>query len=441
MKNDIVTKNVTNKGVFVFNNVKIRLFRRGINSPSPDGKKTKKSFSWSARFTDPITGIEGNPVSVNSLRKKIGSTDVSPIRTRDEALLICSKAVELGIAFGQNYNPSFISYCSEFWDYEQSRYVRDILLEDPNGISLNYCRNTQKLITTHVKKVIPESRKLQSIKRFDIENLKRKLMEKGELSPETIRKVLKAVSQPMDYAVHQGLIPSNPCNGISIKTSGKTEERGVYSAEQLKTLIQYLREHKSDNVNSYRLWLAVELATRTGMRLGEIRALKAERVIFSNSDIGNSPALIKVSESWASRVGNKTTKGKRSREVPVAHWVGEALVDFSKRSPHKNSSFVFWGEKAGVPAGEHLLRDGLLDVLGKLNMQTDEKGNRLGFHSFRHALNTIVRQEGILNDVELRQIVGHQSEKMSDIYTHETEDAIVASGIKLNKYFDEALEA
>ena len=428
----------------VSSQVKVRLFKRGGNPKPVDGKKLKKSeikYSWYARFTDPVTGIEQSPIAVSSLRKKIGSTDYSEIRTRDEALMICYRAVELGVALGVNYNPSLVGFCSEYWDYEKSRYVRDILLEDPNGISLNYCKNTQKLITTHVKKYIPESRKLQSIKRSDIEGLKRRLMEDGKLSPETMRKVLKAVSQPLDYAVHQGLIPTNPCEGITIKTAGKTEERGVYSIEQLHTLLKHLKEHKTDNVNSYRLWLAVELASRTGMRLGEIRALKAERITFVSSEVGDSPALIEVSESWASRVGSKTTKGKRSRKVPVPHWLGIELVEFSKKSPHMDNSFVFWSEKAGVPAGEHLLRDGLIDVLEKLKMEKDEKGNKLGFHSFRHSLNTVLRQNGILNDVQLRAIVGHASESMSDHYTHDTDDSIIASGIKLNSFLDTALEA
>ena len=428
----------------VSSQVKVRLFKRGGNPKPVDGKKLKKSeikYSWYARFTDPLTGIEQNPVAVSSLRKKIGSTDYSEIRTRDEALMICYRAVELGVALGTNYNPSFISYCAEYWDYEKSRYVRDILLEDPNGISINYCANTQRLITKHVKKYLPESRKLQSIKRSDIEGLKRKLMEDSKLSPETMRKILKAISQPLDYAVHQGMIPTNPCEGISIKTAGKAEERGVYSIEQLQTLLNHLNEHKTGNVNSYRLWLAVELAARTGMRLGEIRALKAERIIFVNSEVGDSPALIEVSESWAARVGSKTTKGKRSRKVPVPHWLGIELVEFSKKSPHKDNSFVFWGEKAGVPAGEHLLRDGLIDVLEKLKMEKDEKGNKLGFHSFRHAFNTLVRQNNILNDVQLRAIVGHANESMSDHYTHTSDDALVASGVKLNSFLDTALEA
>lgn len=422
------------------NNVKIRLFRRGINSSSADSRKAKKSYTWSARFTDSITGVEGNPVAVTTLRRKIGSVDTSPIKTRDEALMICARAVELGVCFGSNYNPQFIQYCSEYWDYEKSTYIRDLLLEDPNAVSVNYCKNTQSLITTHVKKHIPESRKLQSIKCSDLEGLKRGLMKEGKLSTETIKKVLKAVNQPLVYAVKQGLIAHNPCEGITIKRVGTTTERGVYSIEQLQTLITYLGDHKTDSKKSHRLYLAVELAYRTGMRLGEIRALRKDRITFPKSDVGNSIALIEVSESWASRVGAKSTKGKRARICPIPVWLGHELLEFVEESPNKSNDFVFWGEKSDSPCGEHLLRDGLHAVLEKLKMSADEKGNTLGFHSFRHSLNSMVRQSGILTDTALRQIVGHQSEKMSDHYTHATEDSVVASGIRLNGFIDEQFE-
>lgn len=439
-----VTNFVTKQGENMVNSqVKVRLFKRGGNPTPVDGKKLKKSeikYSWYARFTDPSTGVEGNPIAVTKLRKKIGSTDFSEIRTRDEAFAICLKAVELGVALS-SVNPSFIGYCRDFWNYEKSKYIRDLLLEDENAITKNYCHNMGQLIDNHVVDYIPESRKLASIKRADIEAMKRKVMTEGKLAPATVKKLLKSVQQPLAYAVHEGLIPFNAAEGITVRVGNKAEERGVYSVEQLQTLLNYLDAHKTESLLNRRLYLAVQLAFRSGMRLGELRALRSDRISFSKSDIGNAPCLIEVSESWASRTGCKSTKGKRTRSVPVAAWLGEELVKLAQDCPYQGNTLVFWGDKENTPLNEHSLRDPLLAVLKKLNMEKDEKGGSLGFHSFRHFLNSTIRLNGVLSDAELRQIIGHQNESMTEHYTHSQDDALIVSGTRINNYFEKILGA
>ena len=440
-----VTNFVTKQGENMVNTqVKVRLFKRGGNPTPVDGKKVKKSeiqFSWYARFTDPLSGVESNPIAVSKLRKKIGSTDFTPIKTRDEALAICLKAVELGVALGSSVNPSFIQYCKDFWDFDSSKYVKDLLIEDENAISRNYTHNMKKIIENHIVDFIPESRKLASVKRSDIENIKRKLMTEGKVAPATVKKILKAVEQPLAYAVHEGLISNNPAEGISVRVGNKAEERGCYSVEQLQTLLNYLDAHKSESLRNYRLYLSVQLAFRTGLRLGEIRALRSERITFTQSDIGQAPALVEVSESWASRTGCKGTKGKRARSVPVPAWLAKELVKLAHKCPYKGNTLVFWGQRENAPLNEHSMRDHLLDVLKELGIQNDEKGNPLGFHSFRHFFNSTIRLNSVLTDAELRSIVGHQSEDMTEHYTHIQENALIASGTRINSYFEKILGA
>lgn len=445
MKNENVTNFVTKVGgnVVTSQATKVRLFKRGGNPTPIEGKKLKKSeikYSWYARFTDPTSGVEGNPIAVTKLRKKIGSTDFTPIKTRDEALAICLRAIELGVC-GSSVNPSFVQYCRDFWDYGKSKYVKDLLLEDENSISANYCHNMGMLIDNHVVDYIPESRKLASIKRADIESMKRKAMTEGKLAPATIKKLLKSVQQPLAYAVKEGLIPANPADGISVRVGSKAEERGCYSIEQINVLIGYLKAHKDESLKNLRLYLSVEIAFRSGMRLGELRALRSGRITFTETDIGQSPAIVEVSESWASRTGSKTTKGKRSRKCPIPAWLGKELVRLAERCPYDGNTLVFWGEKPDTPLNEHSLRDNLLEVLESLGMQTDEKGNNLGYHSFRHFYVSTIRLNNILSDAELRQIVGHRNAETTEGYTHTAEDSLIASGTRINNFFEKVLDA
>lgn len=422
------------------NNVKFRLFKRGY-SASENSKKTRKSeakFTWSVRITNPVTGVELSPVAVSSLRKRIGSTDRTPIRTRDEAVLIVSKAIELGVV-GNNIDPCFIQYAMDFWSMDGQR-VKDILLEDENALSANYVRNMGQLIENHISDIIGKTRKISTIRRTDIDKIKRVMLQKG-LSAETVRKAVKSVSQPLAHAVREGIIPSNPAEGITVRDNGKSQStRGCYSFSQVQKLLSYLRDHKEDSLVSEELYLACELAARTGLRLGELQALKKDCIVFSVSEVGARPALVEIRESWAARTGTKTTKSKKARKVPCPEWLAKQLLTFAAKCPFKGNDLIFWGQVQGKPVSEHTIRDNLHDVLKDIGEERDEQGMVLGFHSFRHFFNTTVRQSGVLNDVRLRAIVGHENATMSDHYTHSNNEDLISSGVALESYF-EALEA
>lgn len=441
-KNSDVTKIATKKGGYMVNNIRFRLFRRGYQSPvTGKSKKKEKKYTWSARITNPVTGVEMSPVAVTSLRKKIGSTDRSPIRTRDEAVMIVSKAIELGV-IGNNYDPFFIQYCKDYWNMDGQR-VKDVLMEDSTALSRNYVHNMGQLVEHHIKDIIGTTRKISTIRVTDIDKIKREMLKK-KLSPETIRKAIKSVSQPLSYAVREGLIPSNPAEMVSIKiSSNKESTRGCYSVKQLHDLLAYLKAHREDGVFAEELYLAVEFAARTGARLGEVQALKKDCIKFTKSEVGSSPAIIEIKESWASRVGTKTTKSKKSRSVPVPEWLAHEMLAFYAKCPYKDNEFIFWGQAPGKPVSEHTIRDNLHEVLKKdgVKAEKDEAGLPLGFHSLRHAFNTHVRQNGILNDVQLRAIVGHENESMSDHYTHDNTDNLIKSGVALEAFFNKELEA
>ena len=438
-KNENVTKIATKRGGYMVNNIRFRLFRRGYSSTKKKSKKTQTRFTWSARITNPVTGVEMSPVAVSTLRKKIGSTDRSPIRTRDEAVMIVSKAIELGV-IGNNYDPCFIQYCMDYWNIDGQR-VKDVLMEDSTALSPNYVRNMGQLIENHIKDIIGPTRKISSIRVTDIDKIKREMLKK-KLSAETVRKGIKSISQPLAYAVREGLIPSNPADMVSVRNTNKSDStRGCYSVAQLKKLLGYLKEHREDGIVAEELYLAVEFSARTGARLGEVQALKKDCITFTKAEVGTSPAIIEINESWATRVGTKSTKSKKSRRVPCPAWLAQDLLSFAEKCPFEGNDFIFWGQVKDKPVSEHTIRDNLHGVLHSLEEEKDEAGLALGFHSLRHAFNTHIRQNGILNDVQLRAIVGHQNESMSDHYTHDDTDSLVKSGVAVEAFFSKTLEA
>ena len=202
-KNENVTKIATSQGGYMVNNIRFRLFRRGYSSTKKKSKKTQAKFTWSARITNPVTGVEMSPVAVTTLRKKIGSTDKSPIRSRDEAVMIVSKAIELGV-IGNNYDPFFIQYCKDYWNIEGQR-VKDVLMEDSTALSLNYVHNMGKLVENHIKDIIEPTRKISTIRVTDIDKVKRELLKKGLSSAPVFRQLIV----PAQYRLRSHLMQNH----------------------------------------------------------------------------------------------------------------------------------------------------------------------------------------------------------------------------------------
>ena len=59
-------------------------------------------------------------------------------------------------------------------------------------------------------------------------------------------------------------------------------------------------------------------------------------------------------------------------------------------------------------------------------MEEKRKERNIDFHSLRHFFNSMLRGE--IDDNNLRLIVGHQSERMSDNYTHEVRERLLQIG-------------
>jgi integrase len=111
--------------------------------------------------------------------------------------------------------------------------------------------------------------------------------------------------------VEDGLLDRNPCTGVSVKAP-EVEQKVLTSSE----VEIFLREAKFASHRFYPIWA---LALMTGMRSGELFALKW-------TDLDFDGRLISVSKQWTSKNGYGPTKTMRSRIVPIS----EDLLKFLK---------------------------------------------------------------------------------------------------------------
>ena len=96
-------------------------------------------------------------------------------------------------------------------------------------------------------------------------------------------------------------------------------------------------------------------------------------------------------------------------------------------NPYGNG-LVFWSESSSAaPMAASYLLKYYYAALAAIGITEDRRKERnIDFHSLRHFFNSMLR--GQIDDSNLRLIVGHQSERMSDNYTHEVRERLLQVG-------------
>lgn len=215
------------------------------------------------------------------------------------------------------------------------------------------------------------------------------------LANSTANKMLRILREMLDVAVQQGLLATNPAKSVH-KLADNYKRRGCFTLDEARLILNDREAWRSPLA-----WLGSYTAAMTGMREGEIRALKS-------GDIKGDHIL--VQHSFDVTVGVKSTKADKPRHVPIPPALRSALLFYAPKR-----GFIF-----SLDGGEHPVNpDHLLDNLyyRMKDLGIDYKRKRLCFHSWRHFFNTRLIAGGVTGEIT-RAVVGHESEDMTDRYLH-----------------------
>lgn len=364
---------------------------------------------WYVLYRDPETGVRLNKKSVEKLRKELGNHTDKPIKRRDEAVRICQEALEKGIVFNRQQDQTLTDYLMQFWDYDTSKYIERKNTLNPGAISRDYAYTRRLLFKKHVQPLLPTGLKLSQVRMRHLKDIQYRLIKGGKLANATINIAMSTLLIALRDAENEGRIPTGTIKKLPV-LQNKQKDRGILSEDELQQLLGYMEEHCDK-----RIYLASTISVITGMRSGELRALTAQQI---------KNGLIVVDQAYANLGGRKTPKGKRTREVPCPQYLCELLLALSHTNPHlSEETLIFWSRRTGGPVSSHFFCEKLHEAILDSKIMTEEEleTRNITFHSFRHMANTMLR--GSVDEHLLRLTIGHQSEEMSDIYTHLTERA------------------
>lgn len=235
----------------------------------------------------------------------------------------------------------------------------------------------------------------EEIRTLDIDRVRCELLR--TLSPQTVVHALGLIKRILRYAVRKELIDSISHIQFEMPAvdNKKTE---MLTHVQIRRLLDAL-DQEEDQVGA----AGVRLALATGMRHSAIAALR-----WADLDFENGFILLR---------GNEAKNGKTGR-IPMS---GPAMAILG-RIPRRDLEFVFPGRRAGMHRMS--FRDIAKRAKNKAGLPTDFRH----MHGLRHTFASLLASTGQVDLYTLQKLLTHHSLKMTERYSHLSDDALRRAG-------------
>lgn len=252
-------------------------------------------------------------------------------------------------------------------------------------------------------------------------------MTKDGYAPKTVSKPFRLLKQAMKWAVAQDLITKNPCDFCKPPKRSQGPINALNRADRTR-MIRLARAAQPQP-----LGMAIELALTTGMRRGEVCALRW-------SDLGDD-GTITVNRALGNAKGGYYVKEPKTlssaRTIPLTSRTFQTLCAMRAESRRQMASFGLAGDPYILGTQEPESRPYNPTVLGKeFAAFCKMNGFSCTFHDLRHTFATMMIAGG--TDVRtVASYLGHASVSMTlNIYADVDPDAKKAAVSKVEDAFD-----
>ena len=241
---------------------------------------------------------------------------------------------------------------------------------------------------------------MEEITTRDVDTFKDHLLTR--VSHRTAQKVLVILHGVMARAKRKRWIASNPCADAEKVTVKRSEDFNVLSVEQV-----YAVAHHAATPPLRAVILA---AAFTGLRMGELLALRWRHVDFANRILHVQRNFVEGEED--------TPKSHRRRSVPLSDQAVVALDALSRREHFTEPGDLVFCDEVGKHLDDNAVRDAFYDALGDADLgHLREQDVPIVFHDLRHTFGTQCAARGI----DLRKIqawMGHGDIQTTMRYLH-----------------------
>lgn len=281
--------------------------------------------------------------------------------------------------------------------------------------------------------------KMSQLKPMHLQKFYSDLINEGKLSNSTILKIHRMLHLAFKNAVGWEMLKSNPADAVQAPRA-EIIEMHVWDADTVNEFLETIKDKK--------LYIPVLLALQTGMREGEICALRWKDVDFKNGSIH----VTKNMQCLNGEIILKDPKTKKSkRNIALMKSTIDILKNHKSKqvlSINEDDNFVCCHED-GRPFRTVYVSREFAKLLKRLNIEYQEQKKKAGykvkdtdvkfpvirFHDLRHTHATLMLQAGI-NPKIVSERLGHANISITlDTYSHVLPDMQREAVEKLDDLF------
>ena len=263
---------------------------------------------------------------------------------------------------------------------------------------------------------------ISKIRPMDIQKLYNELISKNMLSRENVQKVHSLINNSLKKAERWELVKRNVASLVDRPKAFKSELK-VWDVEEVKSFLATAQDS--------RYYIAFLLALTTGMRQGEILALRWKDIDFNNNILAVKQTLSHTGNKIIP--GAKTKAGLRSITLPTE--TVNALVKHKKMIQYeKKMTEVLYNDydlivctNVGTPCNPRNLSRSFYSLIEK------SKVSRIRFHDLRHTHATLLLKQGIHPKIVAERL-GHATIRITlDTYSHVLPTMQLETANKINE--------
>jgi integrase len=282
--------------------------------------------------------------------------------------------------------------CDEWFSY----------LETERGRHPSTVRDCRWAVDRYILPEFGADTRLADLTTEQVDGLRERLLREGRLSRRSVQKVMIVLYGICKRAKRKKWIAANPCDDaerVKLRPSGHFN---ALSVEEVHAVARAAGDEQQAA-----LYIT---AAMTGLRLGELRALRWHDVDFVQR-------AVHVRENYThGRLGRP--KSGRVRSVPMADQVAVVLDGLSRRDDFTLAGDLVFPSVTGCHLDDKDVRSGFYDALTTAGLGHRREGdNPIVFHHLRHTFGTLCASNGIpVGDIQT--YMGHSDVKTTQIYMH-----------------------
>lgn len=274
-------------------------------------------------------------------------------------------------------------------------------------IRLSTYQNYRKLLDNYLLPGLGKL-KLQKLTPQQVQAFYSKKINEG-LSPKTVNNIHGVLHKALDNAVKWNILPRNVCDAVTPPRIPR-QELNFLTAQQAQVLLKEVKAH--------RLEALLTLAITTGMRRGELLALRWQDINFEDGNLQVKRAVSYLKEYGYVESEPKTSRSRRTIMLPA--FVIDILIQHRERQEEqKKVAGKAWIDKGLVFTnawGDYYSPSTMLKVFKRFLESIGLPDMR--FHDLRHSAATILLAMKVHPKI-VQEILGHsQITTTMDIYSH-----------------------